>query len=69
MSTSEINQAEVRPPQIPQLEPNPPKHHWMLIGLLIAVFVIGLVIYDGIHSRAISEAEGMFGCSSTSKTQ
>ena len=56
MSTSEINQAEVHPPQIPQPEPDPPKHHWLLIGLLIAVFVLGFVIYDGIHTRAASEA-------------
>ena len=56
MSTSEINPAEVHPPQMPQAAPGPPKHHWLLIGLLIAVFILGYVIYDGIHTRAASEA-------------
>ncbi len=56
MSTSEINQAEIHPPQIRQPEPDPPKRHWLLIGLLIAAFVLAFVIYDGIHTRAASEA-------------
>jgi RND family efflux transporter MFP subunit len=55
MSTSEINPAEVHPPQMPQAAPDPPRHHWLLIGALIAVFIVGYVIYDGIHTRAASE--------------
>jgi RND family efflux transporter MFP subunit len=53
--TSEINPAEVHKPQIPQSAPDPPRHHWLLIGVLIAVAVLGYVIYDGIHTRAASE--------------
>jgi RND family efflux transporter MFP subunit len=56
MSTSEINQAEVRQSQMPQPEPDPPKRHWLLLGVLVAVFLLGFVIYDGIHSRTASEA-------------
>jgi RND family efflux transporter MFP subunit len=36
--------------------PSPPSSPWLLIGLAAAVVVLGIVIYSGIHGRALAES-------------
>jgi RND family efflux transporter MFP subunit len=55
MSTIENN-----PPEVTQADkdaPLPPKpsFRWLLLGLAVAVLVLGIVIYSGIHERAQAE--------------
>jgi RND family efflux transporter MFP subunit len=58
MNTIENNSSEVTQTDTEQLEPVPsrPLSRWVLIGLAVAVFVLGIVIYSGIHERAQAES-------------
>jgi RND family efflux transporter MFP subunit len=40
----------------PSTEPSPPSSPWLLIGIAVAVIVLGIVIYSGIHERAVAES-------------
>ena len=58
MNTIENNSSEVTQTDTEQPTPAPskPLSRWVLIGLAVAVFVLGIVIYSGIHERAQAES-------------
>jgi RND family efflux transporter MFP subunit len=58
MSTTENNSSEVTQTDTEQLAPAPPtpSSRWLLVGLAVAVLVLGIVIYSGIHERAQAES-------------
>jgi RND family efflux transporter MFP subunit len=57
MSTIESNPSEVPPTDTERLVrgQSKPFSHWLLTGLVVAVFVLGIVVYSGIHERAQAE--------------
>jgi RND family efflux transporter MFP subunit len=62
METLENNPSEVTETNQEPLAPTPSgSFRWWLIGLAVAVFVLGFVIYSGIHQRA--QAESRLGAS------
>jgi RND family efflux transporter MFP subunit len=58
MNTTENNSSEVTQTDAEQLAPAPsgPLSRWVLVGLAVAVLVLGIVIYSGIHERAQAES-------------
>jgi RND family efflux transporter MFP subunit len=58
MDTIENNSSEATQTGAEQLEQVPPRppSRWLLVGLGTAVFVLGIVIYSGIHERAHAES-------------
>jgi RND family efflux transporter MFP subunit len=58
MSTIENNSSEATQTDTEQLAPAPPtpSSRWLLVGLAVAVLVLGIVIYSGIHERAQAES-------------
>jgi RND family efflux transporter MFP subunit len=58
MNTAENNSTEVIQTDTEQLAPVPSGRpsRWLLVGLAAAAFVLGIVIYSGIHERAQAES-------------
>ena len=57
MDAAESNTTEVTPTDTEQSEQMPPKpsSRWALVGVAVAVLVVGIVIYSGIHQRVQAE--------------
>jgi RND family efflux transporter MFP subunit len=57
MNTIENNSSEVIQTDTERLAPVPPapSSRWLLVGLAAAAFVLGIVIYSGVHARAQAE--------------
>ena len=55
--TLENEPSEVTPTAAEQLTPlsADPSYRWWLVGLAVVVLVLGIVIYSGIHQRALAE--------------
>jgi len=58
MNTTENNSSEVIQTDTEGLAPVPPapSSRWLLVGLAVAVLILGIVIYSGIHERAQAES-------------
>jgi RND family efflux transporter MFP subunit len=58
MNTTENNSSEVTQTDTEGLAPVPPapSSRWLLVGLAVAVLILGIVIYSGIHERAQAES-------------
>ena len=58
MNTTENNSSEVIQTDTEGLAPAPPapSSRWLLVGLAVAVLILGIVIYSGIHERAQAES-------------
>jgi RND family efflux transporter MFP subunit len=58
MSTIENNSSEVTQTDNERLAPVPSKlsSRWLLLGLAAALLLLGIVIYSGIHERALAES-------------
>jgi len=57
MDAAETNTTEVTPTETGRSEHIPPKpsSRWTLVGVVVAVLVVGAVIYSGIHQRVQAE--------------